>query len=342
MTKTWDSSEAENKMRASLFNLVFYTPKSDRTNYIRTIAQKVIEKFPSRIIFITADKNAPDNFLETRVSVIAAGEQDIACDLIQIDVSAQNKGKVPFLILPHILTDLPIYVIWADDPSKEDSLLTELQKMADRLIFDSECAENIPQFAKTLLSMNCDIADLNWGRMESWRNLLSSTFYSEERLADLKKTTTIQLFYNKRKTAEYCHTALQALFLQGWLACQLDWRLTQIKSDQGNYSIEYERSGGKVQVALYPEEYPQIQSGSIVSVELITEDEIHFSFGRDLKEPHQISMRFSTPKECTIPLKYLFARAESGQSLVKEISHRGSSSHYLKLLNLLQNNAFVN
>jgi glucose-6-phosphate dehydrogenase assembly protein OpcA len=231
-------------------------------------------------------------------------------------------------------------VIWAEDPSKEDLLLGELKKMADRLIFDSECTENLPQFAKTLLSMNCDIADLNWGRMESWRNLLSSTFYSEERLADLKKTNTIQLFYNRRKTTEYCHTSLQALFLQGWLACQLDWKLTKIQCDKESYFIEYQRSGGIVQVTLFPEEHPQIQAGSIVSVELITEDQVHFSFGRDLQQPHQISMRFSTLKECTIPLKYLFERAESGQSLVKEISHRGSSSHYLKLLNLLQNDAF--
>lgn len=323
---------------SSLFNLIFYTSKSERTKYIQTIAQKVIEKFPSRLLFITADKNAESNFLETHVSVIPAGEHDIACDLIQINVSTQNKANVPFLILPHILTDLPIYVIWAEDPSKEDPLLTDLQKMADRLIFDSECTENLSAFATTLLNLskNCDIADLNWGRMESWRNLLSSTFYSPERLADLKKTTAIQLFYNNRATTEYGQPALQALFLQGWLACQLDWNLTKIHKDHGDYTIEYQREGGTVQVTLYPEEHPQIQPGSIVSVELVTQDAVHFSFGRDLQEPHQISMRFSTPKECTIPLKYLFARAESGQSLVKEISHKGTSSHYLKLLHLLK------
>ncbi|HSX04076.1 MAG TPA: glucose-6-phosphate dehydrogenase assembly protein OpcA [Rhabdochlamydiaceae bacterium] len=344
LTRIWDELQSKNKMRASLFNLIFYTPKSQRTDYIHSIAEKVIERFPSRIIFITADNETKDDFLQTGVSVIPAGQFDIVCDLIQIDVSQKNKAKVPFLILPHFLTDLPIYVIWADDPSKDDALLNQFEKMADRLIFDSECCKSLPEFAKTLIkiSANCAIADLNWARMESWRNLLSSTFYSEERLADLKKTDTIQLFYNKRTTASYCHTPFQSLFLQGWIAGQLDWKLTSVRNSQDDYFIEYQRPGGKVQVALYPENYDTIQAGAIVSVELITEDQVHFSFGRDLTSPHQISMRFSTLEKCTIPLKYLFAKAESGQSLVKEISHKGTSSHYLKLLNLLQTDEFKN
>ncbi len=344
LTRIWDSLQSENKMRASLFNLIFYTPKTERTDYIRTIAEKVIEKYPARVLFITADKKAKDDFLQTKVSVVFAGQYEIACDLIQIDVSLKNRLKVPLIILPHLLTDLPIYLIWADDPTKEDPLLKQFEKMADRLIFDSECCENLSKFAKTVLalSLHGDIADLNWGRIESWRNLLSSTFYSEERLADLKKTDTLQLFYNKRKTASYCHTALQSIYLQGWIACQLNWKLIKARTHHGDYFIEYERLGGKVQVALYPEEHETVQAGSIVSVELITKDKVHYSFGRDLALPHQISMRFSTLEKCTIPLKYLFAKAESGQSLVREISHKGTSSHFLKLLHLLQSDEFKN
>ncbi|HSX12544.1 MAG TPA: glucose-6-phosphate dehydrogenase assembly protein OpcA, partial [Rhabdochlamydiaceae bacterium] len=336
LSRIWDGLQSANKMRASLFNLIFYTPKTERLDYIHTIAKKVTEKFPSRLIFITADRSAREEFLQTRVSVIPSGQVDIACDLIEIDVSEKSRAKVPFLILPHILTDLPIYVVWAEDPSKEDLLLQQFEKIADRLIFDSECCKSLPAFAKTVLQLSstCAVADLNWARIESWRNLLSSTFYSEERLDDLKKTDTIQLFYNQRPTASYCHTLLQSLYLQGWIACQLQWKLKQIQSN----SLEYERPGGKVHVTFYPEKHETIQAGAIVSVELITKDQVHFSFGRDLNFPHQVSMRFSTLEKCTVPLKYLFAKAESGQSLVREISHTGTSQHYLKLLQLFQNN----
>lgn len=344
--RIWDSFQGTSKMRASLFNLIFYTEQTARTDYIRTIAHKVLEKFPSRVIFITSDKKAKPDFLQTGVSVIPVGnaESDIACDLIEINVSKNNEKKVPFLILPHILTDLPIYVIWAEDPSIENPLLQQLEKMASRLIFDSECAEKLPQFAKTLLNLhqnsNADIADLNWARMESWRDLLSSTFYSEERLVHLKKTKTIQIFYNALKSESFCHTLLQSIYLQGWLACQLGWKLIKANSQKTAFSFLYQKPDGQVEVTLYPEQHQGIHPGAIVSVDLTTEDDVHFSFGRDLQFPHQVSMRFSTLERCAIPLKYIFAKAESGQSLVKEISNKGTSAHYLKLLQLFHSDVF--
>lgn len=344
LTRIWDSLEGTNKIRASLFNLIFYAPKKGRIDYIKTIAQKVIEKFPSRVIFITSDKQSKENFLHTEVFVISAGksEYDVACDLIEINVSGDQEKRVPFVILPNIIPDLPIYVVWAEDPCLENPLLHQLQQLATRLIFDSESTENLPDFAASLLKIydpnSCAIADLNWGRMESWRELLSSTFYNDDRLAQLRNTKTMQIFYNAQKTEVYCHTEIQSIYLQAWLACQLNWKLEKMsRTTEGALLLNYSKENGKkVEVTLYPESYKQIQSGSIISLDLTTEQEEHFSFGRDLSFPHLVSMRFSTLEKCEIPLKYIFSKAESGQSLVKEISHRETSDHYLKLLKMLK------
>lgn len=341
LTRIWDSLEGAGKMRASLFNLIFYTSKTERTPYIHTIAKKVVENFPSRVIFITSDKKREEDFLETRVSVISSSHtaSNSACDWIEIDVSKKSEGKVPFLILPHLLTDLPLYLVWAEDATQDNPLLYQLEKWAARLIFDSECTEKLPSFAKTLLKFHANstsaIADLNWGRIESWRDLLSSTFYSPDRVAHLKNTKTIQIFYNAQESDTYCHTPVQAIYLQGWIASQLEWKLKTIQKKEECLSFLYQKKEGEVEVVLYPEKYAHMRPGAIISVDLTTKEEVHFSFGRDLKLPHQISMRFSTLEKCAIPLKYLFAKAESGQSLVREISHKGTSSHYLKLLHLL-------
>src|ERR1700733_1436277 len=79
LTSIWDSLESANKMRACLFNLIIYTKQNTRTAYVRTIAQKVIEKFPSRIIFISVDKDPTHDYLKAKVSVMPAseGEYDI-------------------------------------------------------------------------------------------------------------------------------------------------------------------------------------------------------------------------------------------------------------------------
>ncbi len=341
LSRIWDSFQGTKKMRASLFNLIFYTQKKTRADYVHAIAQKVIEKFPARIIFVTFDPDLKGD-LEANVTVIPVGEgeYDIACDYIQLNVNQATKERIPFIILSHLLPDLPIYVVWEEDPSKNDPIFVHLEQIATRLIFDSESTENLPSFARSLLkiydSSKCPVADLNWARMESWRDLLSNTFYRQDRLQYLQKANLIQIFYNAKESAFYCHTAIQPTFLQGWIACQMGWQLQEEKRSTKQCSYIYKKPSGTVTVELYPELHPHLAAGTITSIELASE-EAHFSFGRNLAIPHQISMRFSTPNYCEIPLKYIFAKAESGQSLVKEISHKGMSEHYLKLLNLLKN-----
>lgn len=338
LSRIWDSLEGTNKMRASLFNLVFYTKKSTRDTYIRTLSERVIEKFPSRILFITEDTDENADYLNTRVSVLPSGkgESDIACDFIGLDVAGSHVARIPFVILPHLLPDLPIYVIWAEDPHTTSPLFTQLQKLATRMIFDSESITNLSTFAENLLKFEeqpqLDVADLNWARMESWRELITSTFYTEERLAKLKQATKIQIFYNSKETAYCCHTAIQSIYLQGWLATQLGWQLEKREENTFTYS----RENGTVSITLQPEYHEHLKAGSIVSIDLETEKQDHFSFGRDLDTPNHVSMRFSTLEKCDMPLKYIFSKDESGQSLVKEICHKGTSEHYLNLLHSLE------
>ncbi len=316
--------EEDKKIRASLFNLIFYTKKTPRESYIRTIANRVIEKFPSRVIFITSD--AKSDTLTNKASVLSTGET--TCDLIEINVAEKLEDRVPFVILPHILTDLPIYVIWADDPSNSTPLFTEIKQLATRIIFDSEGTKDLSAFAQNLLQLEethqFEVGDLNWARTENWRKLLASTFYTQERLAELKQCTSIQIVYNDHE--------IQSLYLQGWIATQLKWKLKKLSREEKKITLTYERQNGNVEVTLYPEQHKTLGVGSILSIDLHTQDQNHFSFGRSLDMPNRVNMRFSTLVQCNIPLQYLFAKEESGASLVKEICHKGTSSHFLDLL----------
>lgn len=343
LKRIWDSLEGTNKMRASLFNLIFYTKTGPRESYIRTISEKVIEKFPSRMIFITENSDSPDSYLNTHVSVMSSKEEQssIACDSIQINVAGSYTERIPFVILPHVLPDLPVYVIWAEDPCTPSPLFDQLQKLASRMIFDSESIENLATFASRLVSLEkeqtFDIADLNWARTESWRELLASAFYTSERLQMLNKATEIQIRYNTHRIETYCHTPIQSLYLNGWVATQMGWSLQSIKRNGDKWTLTYLREGGTVIVTLFPEDHSSIKPGAIVSVELKTANHDHFSFGCNLDIPYLVNMCFSTIKKCDVPLKYIFGKEESGKSLVKEICHRGTSKHFFALLKHLCN-----
>jgi glucose-6-phosphate dehydrogenase assembly protein OpcA len=321
LTRVWDSLEGTNKIRACLFNLIVFTQKNERVPYIRTIVQKVIERFPSRVIFITVDKNSKEDLLKASVSVMtgAKGAYDIVCDLIEIEATRTTQDKIPFILLPNFIADLPIYLLWADDPCRDNPITAELENWATRIIFDSETTDNLSRFATTVVESKSqsgsDIADLNWARTESWRELLASTFHSPERIEQLQRTKKLSITYNSHETEFFCHTKTQALYLQSWLCSLLNWP--------------------KSRVELTSEKNSLLPPGTIISMDLITTQGEHFSFCRAPASPHQINMILSTPEKCEIPSKYIFTKSQSGLSLVNEIYQSGTSEHFLKCLSML-------
>ncbi len=342
LSRIWESLETTNIARASLFNLIFYTQKDHRTGYILRLAQKIVEKFPSRVIFVSIDKKSTQDFLKTEVSILSSskGEFDVACDYIKIETGGTYDERIPFLILPHILPDLPVYLLWAEDPSVADPLNEQLGQLAGRMIFDSESTSNLPRFAKQLLDyhakLQCDIADLNWARIESWRDMLSMAFYAEEKLQKIQHAKQILITFNAQESAFFCHTHIQAIYLQTWLSCQLRWEFKTLNVDKKTLKFVYQGGFGPIEIILSSAQYANLPPGLILSVDVQTEDKEQFKFSRDLEQIHQIRFEHSTSSQCNLPSYFIFTKAETGHSLVKEVCHRGTSEHFLNVLNLVK------
>lgn len=342
LNRIWEELQTTNTTRASLFNLIFYTKEDHRTAYIRRLAQKVIEKFPSRVIFVMANQNSKENVLETKVSILTSskGEYDVACDYIQIESGGSADARIPFVVLPHLLPDLPVYLVWAEDPSKENPLSMQLSQFANRIIFDSESTDNLPQFAKNALmqaeAADSDIADLNWARIESWRDVFSMTFHSEDKLEQLSQIKQIAITYNSQETAFFCHTKIQSFYLQAWLACQLEWKFNSMQNDGKELKISYTGKKGPIEIVLRSTSEKELPPGIVLSVDAFTTQGDHFAFERNREALHQITLLHSTSTQCDLPFHYMSSKVEAGHSLVKEICHKGSSKHYLKVLNLIK------
>lgn len=342
LNRIWESLETTKVARACLFNLIFFTYKEHRSAYIQRLAQKVVEKFPSRVIFVSVDSKATQDFLKTEVSILSSskGEFDVACDYIQIEAGGSHHERIPFVVLPHLLPDLPVYLLWAEDPCKSDPLCDHLGQLAGRLIFDSESTENLPHFASSLLEyhskLHCDIADLNWARIESWRDMLSMAFYSEDKLKQVQHAKQISILFNAQETAFFCHTKIQAIYLQAWLSCQLRWEFQALKIEKNNLSFIYKGELNPIEITLSSEQHANLPPGLILSVEMMTTENEQFKFCRNLDRMHQITFQHSTLSQCDLPSYYIFTKAESGHSLVKEVCHRGTSEHFLKVLNLIK------
>ncbi|MEM7174315.1 MAG: glucose-6-phosphate dehydrogenase assembly protein OpcA [Chlamydiota bacterium] len=334
----WDSFQGTNKMRACLFNLIIYTQQGARTTYFSTIAQKVIEKFPSRILFITYNDKATDRELKTAVSVMTAeaGTSVIACDLIEVAVSAHNQLQVPFVILPHILPDLPIYVVYADDPTAKNPIAKELEVLANRVIFDSESSPDLTAFARTVTEKHhreqIDVADLNWARIEGWRQLFANVFKAPDELDLLRQAVKIEIDFNAYTTAALCQTKTQSIYLQSWLANRLGWNLNGVVHKKNELIFSYKTKSQSLEIALKPKEMPGTLPGRPLAVAIETATENRYLFQRKADHPHHVIIEKSTPAACSLPTTFIFEQDVSGKSLVSEICHKGSSEHYLKML----------
>ena len=340
LNKIWESYETTNTTRASLFNLIFYTEKGSREAYVEKLARRVVEKFPSRILLVSVDEEAKEDFLKAEVAIFSSkqGEYDVACDYIRFEAGGSAKQRLQFVLLPHILPDLPIYCAWGPDPNLHDPLMHELDPLVSRLIFDSETTEDLSRFAANLLehAKHTDVADLNWARIESWRELLSMVFYSTQNLEEIAQAQRISLSYNAHESPFFCHTRIQAIYLQAWIASQLKWTFKEIKMTKEGHLFSYQTPHGLAQISLLPIQNSKLPPGLILDLEIETRMERTFAFKRDLNEIHRISLNTFDTKQCALPAHYIFQKAESGHSLVKEITHRGTSKHFLGVLKLLQ------
>ena len=329
LLKIWEGLGKANKTRASLFNLIVFNQLSPRTDYFRNIVQKVVEKFPCRTLFISQDPDTKQNYLKTAISVVFPNAEDksIACDQIDIGVAGNDIAKVPFLILPHLLPDLPIYVLWTEDPSKQHALFTPLTRLATRIIFDSESADNLFNFSKTILALHketsVDIGDLNWARTQGWRDLISFSF------TDLKAINALQFVYNARENVFFCHLKIQAMYLLAWLSSRLQWTLE--KADK-NLQFSLRAGTQKIAASIASTTWEKLGSGTVISVQIETSAGKTFLAARIPERYHYVQILLASQESCELPYQYLLGQTATGQSLVKEICTRGTSAHYLDML----------
>lgn len=338
LLRIWDSLDKNRQMRASLFNLIVFNRLSSRTDYIRNIVQRIIDTFPCRVLFVSHDPDPAKHYLKTAVSVIASkGSRANVCDDIDIGVAGSEWERVPYVILPHLLPDLPVYLLWAEDPTQSHPLFQPLATLSTRIIFDSESADHLMGFAQTLLALKeqkgRDIADLNWARLEGWRDLLASTFDSKERINDLSNIEELTITYNARETEFFCHLKIQAMYLLSLISSRLGWKLQSTEKKKNRFHFSFDRT---IQATIESSFIEQLPPGCILSMNVVTKGKSHYHFQINPQLPSQVTVQITTHDRCELPVQFILRKSPMGQSLVREIFLKGTSSFFLEMLHQLQ------
>jgi glucose-6-phosphate dehydrogenase assembly protein OpcA len=342
LQKMWEDLRKTNKSKASLFNLIVYNVYSKRTDYFRDIILKLIEKFPCRVLFITANFSKKKTFLKTAVSIISPEDTNnlIACDNIDIAVGEKNRRIVPFIILPHLLPNLPTYLLWTENISLNDALFQDLKQLSTRIILDSEATNDIVSFSNKILRLNLgkkrlDIGDLNWARTKQWRDLFAEIFFHSHRLEQINNAHEISITYNNHETPFFCHEKFKSIYFQSWLASRLKWIYVKQTTKKDHLVFQYRKKKKIITIRLIGVQKPSLPTGSILHIKLTTYNDELFSFYKDQNNPYQIHIESSSSSFCEIPYIYNFSKTYMGQSLANEIFYRDTSEHFLTTLNSL-------
>lgn len=338
LNRLWKSHFNTNKIKACLFNLVVYSNDSRRTNYFKELTRLIMEKFPCRIIFIQGNTHAKEAHL--RIHVYTEGHthhQGMLCDQIMIDATDAYLQRVPFLILPHLIPDLPIYLLWGQDPTQETLILPHLIKYANRLIFDSECTRNLHRFSQVMLQLmettHLDIMDLNWARIGGWREILAQTFDSEDRIKQLNACHTIKIIYNNRSDPFFSHADTQALYLQAWLAAQLGWQYDRIERKSAKTLLYYHIESHPIHVILQPQTREDLPAEEIIAIELTGEEDYLCNLNR--RVDGLVVVNCSTQYQCELPFNLILKNIRSSRTLMQEVFFQKPSEHYPHMLRLI-------
>lgn len=316
------------KTRASLFNLILYTNKEKSDAYLQKVVNSVVAKFPCRVLFITEDDSTPPT-LTTSVATQSV-TKDIFCEIIRITLHPSLSERVPSLVLPHVLPDLPIYLLWTEDPSIENVIFSSLEPFANRLIFDSEVSLDLQAFSKTILALkshlHCQVSDLNWSAIAGWRKIIASFFQGKP--ISLEKIETL-------KITSYQSNGASCAYLQAWLASKLKWKFQNIQTQKNRTVISYDRANVVLEYIENPLDPFKLPSGTLLDVEIqSTYQKEHRIFKRD-PSSRQIYCQYSNEKECQLPTTSLLPGALEGQEIIEEIFYSPLTPSYMEMLQTL-------
>jgi glucose-6-phosphate dehydrogenase assembly protein OpcA len=335
LNRQWAVQKKEKDTKACLFTLIIYASSQKKIHYLQELINSILDKFPCRIIFIQAENESKTSYFRVNVSNIVSGQSSVRCDQIVIEASQDQLFRVPFLVIPHIVSDLPVYLLWGQNPFEERDLFPYFQKYARRVIFDSECADDIKSFCDEMLAnlgvIKMDVMDINWALVSNWRDLLAEIFDTPEKLEQLYACKSIIINYNDPKTPVSQHPEIRALYLQGWLASTLKWKYQNIERFENSLIISYVGKIHPVIVALTPQQNPTLPPGAILSIEMTTTTGYSYGIYRKDNLP-QVVLHVSSKNSCELPFTLALPNVHKGLVFMREIFFESLGEHYKETL----------
>lgn len=194
--------------------------------FLQTLPE-LIRQRPGRIILIRLQPvgETVEAFVFAHCRVSSQGEKQLCCEQITLHCPILQMDRLPGIVLPLLLPELPVLLWWPDALQAKDGILSSLYPALDQLIIQSGAWIagwlDLCSLAQWILRRqpHVRVMDLTWASLTGWREALAQFFDAEEDVTLLQGIYRIDI---QAAPADFCPAAG---WLLAWLATVLQWRM---------------------------------------------------------------------------------------------------------------------
>lgn len=277
--------KGQSHARASVLNLIVMVPDAAAADRVVHAMLGLGVRHPSRAIVLVADPRGEGEPIDARISThchASIGRNERICyEEVVLTVRGEAAEHLSGVVAPLLIHDLPTHVWWPGDPPFSDGVFDQLIEMGDRLIIDSaDFADLLVGLRRlTALLSESSIADLSWGRLAWWQELVAQFFDAPRFRRYLPNLNGLSIRYASGSGSIEDITELapgvaspmaQASLMAGWIASRLGWKRWQTQDPlvDGRMRLRLEGRYEMIDLRIEPDPTNEVPAGDLVSVHL--------------------------------------------------------------------------
>ncbi|MGH2516717.1 MAG: glucose-6-phosphate dehydrogenase assembly protein OpcA [Ktedonobacterales bacterium] len=230
--------------RNSVLTLVAFTPTVQRAHQFVGLVHAMTTTHPSRAIVVAANPADTGSGIQSYVGTYVGADAASYGEDIVIVAQSEAVRHLPGVVLPMIVSGLPAFLRWTDEPPWGTELLESLVDGCDRFIVDTSEMSNVRRSLTALADLvrrkktRCAISDVSWSYQAPWREIVAQ-FFDPAQLRpylDAIERATIEYAVSDEDALP---NASQAYLFAGWLASRLGWQVERTPHDSGSENQQF-------------------------------------------------------------------------------------------------------
>ncbi len=193
-------------MRACSLSFIIITENEQELDELASMAGDVTLEHPARIFLMSADRRHGmpklDAWISARCSLPVPGGKQVCCEQINIVAQGVECNKIPSIVTSLLVSDVPSVLLWKLRVDPNDTMLTSLAHVVDRVLIDS--SEDLSSESNLLAwhdfirtrSVYATCGDLGWTHLTAWRSVVANAFNPPEMRQEIAGIDTVTVEYS--------------------------------------------------------------------------------------------------------------------------------------------------